>query len=58
MNDLSTSAVGTNAYTDMRVIGETLKSATIIIVVAPIIFIYPSVQKYFVKGIMIGAVKG
>ena len=58
MNDLSTSAVGTNAYTDMRVIGETLKSATIIIVVAPIIFIYPFVQKYFVKGIMIGAVKG
>ena len=58
MNDLSTSAVGTNAFTDMRVIGETLKSATIIIVVAPIIFIYPFVQRYFVKGIMIGAVKG
>ncbi len=58
MNDLSTSAVGTNAFTDMRVIGETLKSATIIIVVAPIILIYPFVQKYFVKGIMIGAVKG
>lgn len=58
MNDLSTSAVGTGAYTDMRVIGETLKSATIIIVVAPIVFIYPFVQRYFVRGIMIGAVKG
>ena len=58
MNDLSTSATGTAAFTDMRVIGETLKGATIIIVVAPIIFIYPFVQKYFVQGIMIGAIKG
>jgi putative aldouronate transport system permease protein len=58
MNDLSVSATGTAAFTDMRVIGETLKAATIIIVVAPIVLIYPFVQKYFVKGIMIGAVKG
>lgn len=29
-----------------------------VIVVLPIIFIYPMFQKYFVKGIMLGAVKG
>jgi multiple sugar transport system permease protein/putative aldouronate transport system permease protein len=29
-----------------------------VIVVLPILFIYPMFQKYFVKGIMIGAVKG
>ena len=38
--------------------GEGVKLATAMITVGPIILIYPFVQKYFVKGIMIGAVKG
>jgi putative aldouronate transport system permease protein len=29
-----------------------------IIVVAPIIMVYPMFQRFFIKGIMIGAVKG
>lgn len=36
---------------------ETLKYAAIIISTAPIICIYPFLQKYFTKGVMIGAVK-
>ena len=32
--------------------------ATFIIALGPIVLVYPFVQKYFVKGIMIGAVKG
>lgn len=39
------------------VTGESLKMATIIVCVVPIICIYPMFQKYFAKGIMIGAVK-
>lgn len=35
-----------------------LKSATILIVVLPFLFIYPFLQKYFTKGVTIGAVKG
>lgn len=35
-----------------------LKYATIIVSVLPIICVYPFVQKYFTKGVMIGAVKG
>lgn len=37
---------------------EGIKMATCVITVGPIIFFYPFIQKYFVKGIMIGAVKG
>jgi putative aldouronate transport system permease protein len=36
---------------------ETIKAATIIVTILPIICVYPFVQKYFVKGIMLGGVK-
>lgn len=34
-----------------------VKYALIMITVAPIVFIYPFVQKYFIKGVMIGSIK-
>ncbi|MDE7332554.1 MAG: carbohydrate ABC transporter permease [Lachnospiraceae bacterium] len=37
---------------------DTIKAATTILVVLPIVAVYPFLQKYFVKGIMVGAVKG
>lgn len=37
---------------------EVLQAASIMFVTIPIIIIYPFVQKYFVKGTMVGAVKG
>lgn len=37
---------------------QTLKMAMAVIATGPIILVYPFVQKYFVKGITIGAVKG
>lgn len=37
---------------------ESLKAATILVSVLPIIMVYPFAQKYFMKGVMIGAVKG
>jgi putative aldouronate transport system permease protein len=37
---------------------ETLKLAMTVISAGPIVFLYPFVQKYFVKGVTIGAVKG
>ncbi len=37
---------------------DTIKCATIIVAILPIICVYPFVQKYFVKGVTIGAVKG
>lgn len=37
---------------------EAIKHATVIVTTIPIILVYPFVQKYFVKGIMVGALKG
>lgn len=37
---------------------EMLKSAVVVTVMAPFLFIYPFLQKYFVKGVTLGAVKG
>jgi putative aldouronate transport system permease protein len=37
---------------------ENIKAAAIIFAIAPIMVTYPFLQKYFVKGIMIGSVKG
>jgi len=42
---------------DVFAIGETIKYATIIVATAPILFVYPFLQRYFVKGVMIGAIK-
>ena len=43
---------------DQYMIGESIKYATIIVATLPILCLYPFIQKYFVKGVMIGAVKG
>ena len=37
---------------------ETLKMAAVIVVTLPILLVYPFLQKYFVKGVMVGSVKG
>lgn len=43
---------------DKMPVGETIKYATIIIATIPILCLYPFLQKFFVKGVMIGAIKG
>ncbi|MDR1024739.1 MAG: carbohydrate ABC transporter permease [Treponema sp.] len=40
------------------VTSDSLKMSTVVISTVPILCIYPFVQKYFTKGVMIGAVKG
>ena len=37
---------------------ESLKGATIMVATLPILMVYPFAQKYFIKGVMLGAVKG
>ena len=37
---------------------EMLKCAMIVITALPIICVYPFLQRYFVKGVMVGSLKG
>lgn len=43
---------------DAMGLSENIKFATILVATVPILLVYPFIQKYFVKGVMIGAVKG
>lgn len=51
-------AIGTGVTLSQDVPTESTKMAMAIIVTGPILFLYPFVQRYFVKGLTIGAVKG
>ena len=43
---------------DSGVMGQNIKYAVVFVTVLPILVVYPFIQKYFVKGVMIGSVKG
>lgn len=43
---------------DVALIGETIKYATIVVATVPVLCVYPFLQRYFVKGVMVGAIKG
>lgn len=41
-----------------NVTSNSIKFATMVVTTLPIVIVYPFLQKYFVKGVMLGAVKG
>ena len=42
----------------VNIIATNYKYAVIIISIVPILLVYPLLQKYFTKGVMVGALKG
>ena len=53
--------VSTNVVLDANqenLVSETIKYAVIIVAALPILCIYPFIQKFFVKGVMVGSIKG
>lgn len=55
IQDEMVTAGGTDA---LAMASDTIKYATIVVATVPILCVYPFLQKYFVKGVMVGAVKG
>jgi putative aldouronate transport system permease protein len=57
---LSQGGVGDEATLDAQVVipPQTVKMACIVVATAPILLVYPFLQKYFVKGVMMGSIKG
>ncbi len=51
------SLVDSGSTKDAAQIYMTIKSSAIILVVAPILFVYPYAQKFFVSGVMLGSIK-
>jgi len=39
-------------------IGSNIQAVTIVLTVLPVMLVYPFIQRYFVSGVMLGAVKG
>lgn len=56
-NDLQSEYAAALDFTS-TISAETITYATIIVSIIPIVIVYPYIQKYFVKGMMVGAVKG
>lgn len=55
-NDTSSMTAGIGSG-DVEAVGATIRYATIIVATVPILCVYPFLQKYFAKGVMVGAVK-
>jgi putative aldouronate transport system permease protein len=50
--------VATSTHASFAVTDRTMRAATIVVSTLPILVVYPFVQRYFVKGVMIGSIKG
>ena len=50
--------VGANTPAQAILMSEAIRYSSIVISSAPLIMIYPFLQKYFAKGVMLGAIKG
>lgn len=54
----ATSETDPEAAVKLQLMGQVIKYGVIVVSTVPIICVYPFIQKYFVKGVMIGSVKG
>lgn len=49
---------GAESLADQQMLAEGIKYAVVIVASLPVLILYPFLQRYFVKGVMVGAIKG
>ncbi|WP_280521205.1 carbohydrate ABC transporter permease [Paenibacillus mangrovi] len=57
-NTMSEMAGSSTSMTDQVLLTQTIKYSVIVVANLPVLMLYPFLQKYFTKGVMIGAIKG
>ncbi|MNC56955.1 hypothetical protein D3C76_1432130 [compost metagenome] len=58
MNSMVTDLTAQEGASQAEVVPESLKAASIMFATTPILLVYPWLQRYFVSGALVGAVKG
>lgn len=58
LEQLNTDTIEAASVGASNMASESVKSAGVVVLVVPMLIIYPFLQKYFVKGVTLGAVKG
>ncbi|TXK77640.1 carbohydrate ABC transporter permease [Paenibacillus sp. N3.4] len=56
--ELASQATETGSTEGITMMAQNIKYAVVFVVILPILLVYPFVQKYFIQGAMLGAVKG
>lgn len=55
---LTSAATESQADAEAMMVPESVKYACIVVTALPVMCVYPFIQKYFVKGVMVGSIKG
>lgn len=58
MENDTANAINKSADDLMNMSPESIRAATVVASTVPILLVYPFLQKYFIKGVLIGSVKG
>jgi multiple sugar transport system permease protein/putative aldouronate transport system permease protein len=58
MNTLSVQGMDVQRIMEKQYLSELLKYSLIIVSSIPLLAVYPFIQKFFIKGVMVGSIKG
>ena len=58
LNQVDPSTISTDSYFEQQAIRELMRYSLIVVACVPMLILYPFVQKFFIRGVMIGSIKG